>query len=344
MISTVNISCRHRMLRSSLFLTLMCLVLGACQITPGARSPEVRYSERASERTALQVPPDLREVSRGEQFVLPGTSGAAVTRNTLLPEFESVRYVRNGPTNWLEIGADPEDVWPRLLAYLRMRQFVVERTSPTSGVIVTGWSEVGAGERQGVLKQLLSGDKGSLQRLALRLERAGSDSRLFVRSQVLPRAEAQSQPATVWPPASHDVEVVSAVLQDMLVFFGLDEQRARGVITGSDAQALLQDATLQRSNAGTRLLVHLGFEPSVALMRQSLQNLSLKMVEEDRPGGIFTVADPGGVVGSAEVRYTLEVNPVHVSLVSISVRDSEGGKLNPALEQHILSLLRDRIA
>ena len=99
-------------------------LLDGCGSLASKNSPDVIYSDNAVQARDLQVPPDLTDVSNAEQFVLPGTGNAAVARNTLLPQFDSLRFVREGGQHWLEFQQAPEDLWPQLLEFLKKEKFV----------------------------------------------------------------------------------------------------------------------------------------------------------------------------------------------------------------------------
>jgi len=119
-------------------------LLAGCGSLASKNSPDVIYSDNAVQARDLQVPPDLTDVSNAEQFVLPGTGNAAVARNTLLPQFDSLRFVREGGQHWLEFQQTPEDLWPRLLEFLRKEKFRIDQTEPVAGVIATQWRPASA--------------------------------------------------------------------------------------------------------------------------------------------------------------------------------------------------------
>ena len=186
---------------SSLLAFSSVTLLSGCISMDRLGSPESEYSVASDHAKVLQVPPDLTDISNGEQFILPGISGDALSRNTLLPAFESVKFVRNGGQSWLEIDQTPEELWPRLLAFTRKQGYSVAQTLPVSGVVVSDWRALSEG---GLLKGLIG--KDTFMRIAFRLERAGQASRLFARVQQADKSFVEDNPEASWPASAHEPE------------------------------------------------------------------------------------------------------------------------------------------
>ena len=309
--------------------------LSACISINRASSPENVYSSKASEARSLQVPPDLTNISNGEQFILPGTDNGALARNRLLPEFSSARYVRQGEQNWLEIERTPEELWPRLLAFASSQQYAIDQTEPVAGVIVTQWRSTGG--NSGLLGNLINSNDQVFDRVAFRIERSGdAGSRLFARAQEASADEVANLSAPVWPSSSHDPEQVASILTRFLVFLGADEQRAQGILSAAQANTILDNAVLQTTTTGTRLLVHRGFEPSFAAVNTALENLSYDITRSDSSAGRINAE----VNGQALI---VALSAVHISAVTVSIRDAEGKRFPTDEEIRLLADLRAQL-
>lgn len=325
-----------------LYAAPLCIVLGValagCGATTHPNSPDVAYSSDSLEVRALQVPPDLTDISDGEQFILPGSKPGPVSRNTLLPVFDTVRFQRDGASSWLDIEAAPEELWPRLLAFARQQNYAIDRTEPTAGMIATQW-RAGSAEN-GVLKNLIGG-ADAYSRVVFRLERTPAGvSRLFARVQPGDEdAAADSTPN--WPAASHDPERTNLLLTRLLVFFGVEEQRARGILDEAQARNVLDDAVLQTTGGGSQLVVHRGFVPSFDAIALAAENLDLRIRERDRVIGRLLVAPADAPDDDAGMLIT--VSPVHVSAVRVAVTGADGQRLEATAEQTLLQALRDRL-
>lgn len=315
------------------------LFLSACSNLQSQTSPDVIYSETALEARSLQVPPDLTDVSDAEQFVLPGTVGSELTRNTLLPQFDNARFVRDGAQSWLEFEQTPEDLWPQLLSFARSENYQIEQTEPVAGVIVTQWRSSTEDQDAGLLSELIPSDE-QFTRVAFRLERDNTGSRLFARSQAA--AEAAVSAATIaedaaWPASSHDPEQTSALLSRFLVFLGVEQQKARGILGAEQARAVLDGAIVQSNASGSEMIVNRGYQSSF--------NQLLAVVNQLDGYSVTSSDDSSGriVINNSERDLVLELSPIHVSAVSVSVVSAQGARLPSDTAQQVLSLLAQQL-
>jgi len=295
-------------------------------------SPESEYSANSAQAKVLQVPPDLTDISNGEQFILPGVSGDALSRNTLLPVFESVKFVRNGGQSWLEIDQTAEELWPRILAFTRKQNYKVAQTQPVAGVVASDWRSLSADS--GILKSLIG--KDAFMRIAFRLERAGSGSRLFARVQQEDKAFVDANPDASWPASAHAPENTNQVLSELLVFFGIDEQKAKGILNDATASNLLDDATLQTTAGGSVLVMHKGFGPSFRSVRQALASNGYQVSDVDKQRGQLKAT-------ANQDSYLFAIAPVHVSASRVTVVSAAGEKLDASAEKTLLDKLRQQL-
>jgi len=315
------------------------LSIGGCSSLNSKNSPDVVYGETAAESGALQIPPDLTDVSNAEQFVLPGTSGGAVTRNTLLPQFDSVRFVREGGQSWLEFRQTPEDLWPQLLAFARKEKYRIDQAEPVAGVIATQWRPASVVASTNILRNLVAGDE-QFTRVSFRLERAGAGSRLFARSQAASKSEvdaAASSNKSGWPASSHNPEDTSALLNRFLVFLGVEQQKARGILSAEQASAVIDDAVVRRNAGGSEMLLNRGYQTSFTQVLAALQGMEYSIVSSDDNVGRIEFND-------AQTPLVIKLSPVHISAVRVSVSDTQGAKLPPEQEQALLSALAEKLA
>lgn len=326
--------------RKSLHSVLMfavAFVLAGCGSLASQNSPDVVYSEAAVKARDLQVPPDLTDVSNAEQFVLPGTGNAAVARNTLLPQFDSLRFVREGGQHWLEFQQSPEDLWPQLLEFLKKDKYRIDQTEPVAGVMVTQWRPASAVGSSSILRNLVAGEDYS--RVAFRLERAGAGARLFARSQVASQEAVESADSidTDWPARSHTPESTSALLNRFLVFLGVEQQKARRILDDEQASAVLDDAVLQSNASGSEMIINRGFQSSFKQMIAGLQALDYTIITSDDNAGRIEFMD-------TQTPLVIQLSPIHVSAVRASLTNAQGGKLPADREQELLAALAKQLA
>lgn len=327
---------RRRLPQTALICTLATALAG-CGSLASQNSPDVVYSETAVQARDLQVPPDLTDVSNAEQFVLPGTGNAAVARNTLLPQFDSLRFVREGGQHWLEFQQSPEDLWPQLLDFLKKEKYRIEQTTPVAGVIATQWRPASAVGSTSILRNLVAGEEFS--RVAFRLERAGAGARLFARSQVASQEAVESAESidSEWPASSHDPERTSGLLNRFLVFLGVEQQKARRLLDDEQASAVLDDAVLQSNASGSEVIINRGFQSSFRQMIAGLQALDYTIITSDDNAGRIEFMDE-------QTPLVIQLSPIHVSAVRASLTDAQGGKLPTEQEQELLAALAQQLA
>ena len=312
-------------------------LLGGCISMDRLASPESEYSAKSDQAKVLQVPPDLTDISNGEQFILPGLSGDALSRNTLLPVFESIRFVREGGQSWLEIDQPPEELWPRLLAFTRKQNYTVAQTQPVAGIVASDWRSLS--EDSGNLLKSLIG-KEAFMRIAFRLERAAQGSRLFARVQQADKAFVEANPEASWPATAHEPENTNQMLSELLVFFGIEEQKAKGILSDAAASNLLDDATLQTTAGGSVLVMHKGYRPSFRSVRKALSSNGFDVTRADMQRGQLEAIANDAANGTA---YVFAVAPVHVSASRVSVINAAGEKLDADTEKAVLDALRQQL-
>ncbi len=326
----------------SLVVVVACAELAGCGSLKSADSPDVIYDQTSQSAKKLQIPPDLTDISNTEQFVLPGNTAAAVSRNTLLPQFGSARFVRQGDQSWLAFEQSPEDLWPQLLAFLNNEGYSVDQTEPTAGTIVTRWRSAGSAGKGGLLQNLIGTDE-EYERIAFRLERDGSSARLFARNQASSEKAVSATDSTEfdWPADTHDPEKTSSLLARLLVFLGVEEQRVRGILNQEQANAVLSNAAIQASTAGSQLVINYGFQTSFERVVGALESLQYAVVStDDGVGRIeFAAADE-----PTQSPLVISMTPQHVSAVTLSVTNFQGQRLDSSRERQVLQQLLAQLA
>ncbi len=322
-------------------LAIAVVTSSACSNLRSARSPDILYSDSADEARSLQIPPDLTDVSDAEQFILPGNSDAAISRNTLLPEVDGARFMRSDAGSWLELDAGPEALWPLLVEFLQSNGYAVAETLPVAGTLATRWSEASG---SGGLRGLLGSD--ARERVAFRLERDGNASRLFARRQVVDADAIDNAPD--WPASASDPEATSELLARLLVFLGLDEQQSRGVITSAQAADVLQAAVVRTSGAGSQMVVHRGYLTAFEDLSEALERSGNRIDSRDDDIGRIAFTPGAGEEAAedsddASVRRVLSIVPVHISAVRVAVTDVDGRRLPNVDERALLDELVDSL-
>lgn len=315
-----------------------CLLAGslaACSTVYQDSSPDLAYSRDASAARSLQVPPDLTDVSDVEQFIVPGSDGGPVTRDTLLPTFDSVRRERVGARSWLVFANPPEELWTRLLAFARDEKYRIEATEPTAGTLYTQWRPDSAVRDSSLLAGLIGGEQ--FTRLGFRLERTDDNgARLFVRRQVADEDTVAGNARVAWPADAAPSDADDELLARLLVFLGIEEQVANGVLDTAEAAGARDEAFVTTAASGSLLVVNRGFEPTFVALQQALESLEWEISSSDDGVGRIEYLE-----GDSTLALTL--SPVHVGAVRVSISERDGRRLVSSRERETLEALRDAL-
>lgn len=224
-------------------------------------SPEVKYHV-VQGAESLKLPPDLSAPDTSNQYVIPGLDLQKLTRRTLLPSMDSIKLVRDGESRWLTMDVPPEQLWPKLRDFIRSEGQQLEKDEPLQGLFRTKWSENVADAPVVGLRRLTSAvtsaifSSTELDRFTYRAERRGDAGlRLFVTHENLQEAEVGEGEKvndeiveTTWVPGPRSVEKENLVLQRLLVYLGVEEQRATGLLSEQDVQQLISVAYIDKNN------------------------------------------------------------------------------------------------
>ncbi|MEM7292944.1 MAG: outer membrane protein assembly factor BamC [Pseudomonadota bacterium] len=216
-------------------------ILTACSVFYTDDRPEVQY-QRAYSAEELEVPPDLSTPYKSAGFVVEGELNGKIGRNTLLPRIDDVRYVRQGDISWLELSVPAAELWTMVKKFLEREGYLLQKDEPLQGFMQTTWAE----EQLAVPRQGLAGliDKtlelirpnSSLTAYFFRFERENeSATRLFVDHRTLEESRIDNDNRRedgeyAVLEAERDPEVESRMLVRLMVYLGIEVQRAKCII------------------------------------------------------------------------------------------------------------------
>lgn len=353
----------HRIVRAAAVSAAL-LSLSACSFLED--SSQGGY-QRADSVKALEVPPDLASPDQGAQFIIPGDTGGKLARNMLLPTLDSTRLVRDGRVAWLEFETAPENLWPLLKRFFAQEGLPLERSEPLNGLLATQWVETRQQPGQQGLARLFSSvfegvsDSGLRDSFVLRLERSEDSTRLFLRHRGLQEVITsdvkvrENQIETAWGPRPRDADIEARLLHRMLVFFGLDEQRASGILSDAEARKIIDLAYVDQNERGEKFLF-VGQTTDLVWLKleDALDNVGFDIDEVERNAGRISISryglisDPEAAKGVFGRLFSTkgELNEYFVYLDTqaagsrIRLRDPGGEVLPASEEQAILDALQ----
>lgn len=218
----------------------------------------------ARQVNALEIPPDLTQLSRNSPFNVPGgvvtASGfesAQPNRTAVVAvnEIADVRMERDGSQRWLVVDRPPEELWAALKDFWQENGFNLTTDQQDIGIIETDWAENRAKLPQDFIRATIGRvfenlySTGERDRFRTRVERnaqGGTEIYVSHRGMIEVYTSAR-QDQTVWQPRPADTELEIEFLRRMMVKLGMSQEQseamvAAGVVTNNVLVTTIDDA------------------------------------------------------------------------------------------------------
>ncbi|WP_432785117.1 hypothetical protein AAEX37_02034 [Oligella sp. MSHR50489EDL] len=330
----------------------------------------------------LSLPPDLSDtqISNPSYSLTGGTASARVYNEAqqkaaanqglnVLPDVAGMKVMRSGDTRWLQIDADPNQVYPRLISFWNNEGFTINRDNPQAGIIETDWAENRAKIPGNFLRRALGSiidmvsDSGERERFTTRLERNGNMTEIYINHQRMVETAMDRDATTFrWLPADEDPGLNAVMLSRLMVYLGAEEERARNAVreaqvVGSSPQA---SAQLLTPVAGqTALSSSLSAEDTWRRVGTALNSAGFTIDESNLSNGTYVVryldtdtgekrqagnfisrlwGDNGNIT---PLPYTIKVSP-QAGGSMISVYNSKGELESTQTGARILRVINER--
>lgn len=329
----------------------------------------------------LEVPPDLAAPGEGEVMAVPGgpTPGTAtyseyqgtrapteqVGSQTAVAHVGSVRLEREGDVAWLVIPESPEVIWPQVRNFWVKNGFTLKLEDPTVGIMETDWAENRADIPQGPIRNLLGKfldqvySAATRDKYRVRLERGKTPGTtdLYLSHRGLEEV-VQDETTTRWQARPSDPELEAEMLKRLMVFLGVEEQRAGSLV--ASAKGTAERAHLTQTQGGEVYLT-LDEDFSRAWRRTgiALDRVGFTLEDRDRSRGVYYVRyrKPGyeeekkGMLSRLAFWRSGEVKPEDylIRLIGegdstrIVILDKEGKAENSKAAERILKVLYDEL-
>ena len=305
------------------------VVAGGCSGTLEDVWPDPNPDYKSSRSAPpLEVPPDLTSSSIRDSLQIPGVDatysqyasgeGGTGTRAApaVLPEIENARIERDGDQRRLVVAMKPEETWPRLRDFWTAQGFALETEEPEIGVMQTEWAGRQEPLPAGIIKRSLLRVSKAFYGLAFRdkyrtrIERGGEPETTDIyvthqgAEQVVVGAETMDAQreglgTMVWQPRPSDSGLEAEMLSRLMVFLGVDEQRADTIVAASSPPD--PRARLVRNDDGTAdLLLGQGFSAAWRRTGLALDRAGFAVEDRDRSRGLFYVRYAGGETGAQD--------------------------------------------
>ncbi len=275
--------------------------------------PDRSRDYRTAKPTAsLEVPPDLTTTPVTDSLVVPSESttlsGYTSARQTLgerggagsevLPSQESLTLERHQDRAWLVVQGEPEAVWPEAREFWLENGFLIMKEDPALGILETDWVENRASIPQGPIRKVIGRVLDQLyssayrDRYRMRLERGEEPgtTELFITHQGVEEivTSDSDEGAIVWGPRPSDPGLESEMLKRMMVYLGVQPERAEQMVTEEipvEAQAEL----VQQESGQATLIIHDDYSQAWRNVGIVLERVDFAVEDRDRLQGIYYV-------------------------------------------------------
>lgn len=280
----------------------------------------------AIKNKSLEVPPDLTAPGGGAGFSIPGlanlqlsSSGQKILETgAVLPSFEKARMEYAGSQRWLVIKAPVETVWPEARKFWLDQGFKLTSENPALGMLETDFLEQKPELPIGPIRGLIARGLGTLystgivDQYRMRLERSTEpgSTEIYISHQGMEEVFTnRDQTDTRWTTRKPDPELEAAMLKKLLVRFGITDDTATKMVSGSAITASPNNTKAQTvSPAKAQILttdgvpvlqMNEGFERAWRRVGLALERNGYTITDRDRQKGIYFIK-PGTILQANE--------------------------------------------
>jgi outer membrane protein assembly factor BamC len=284
------------------------LTLGACTVL---QSDKVDYKSAAKAPvTALEVPPDLTQLSRDSRYSVPGApvtassfqagqvnqpaASANTNASTAATALGDVRIERAGTQRWLVVDRPADKLWAPVKDFWQESGFLLSMDQADLGIMETDWAENRAKIPQDFVRQTLGKvfdslySTGERDKFRTRLERnANGGTDIFISHRgMIEVYNSTHKDQTVWQPRAVEPELEAEFLRRLMVKLGVTAEQSK-VLIASDVQQ--QGSHLTTANGQAAVLLDDGFDRAWRRVGLSLDRTNFTVEDRDRSKGIYFV-------------------------------------------------------
>lgn len=303
------------MMNMKLLMVLSFLMLTGCTTTFDGN--KVDYKSQSSQRPALEVPPDLSQITNDTRAVVPrgGATNASALQGTVNAQAKTtsgqigtnalgdVRVQREGTQRWLVVARPPEKIWEEVKAFWIDHGFTFVIDQPSLGILETEWNENRAKLPQDGLRKWLGKALDSLystnerDKYRTRLERtATGGTEIYISHRGMAEDFVTSANTQLkWKARPVDPEMEAEFLKRLMVRLGGDSNQAKTALTNPAATSgatttapTLRAQVLKNGDQSTLQLTD-ALEQAWRRVGLSLDRTSFTVEDRDRSKGVYYV-------------------------------------------------------
>ena len=305
-------------MKKNMYIRLFASLIALLAFAGCSSSPDDTY--QASRGTAaLEIPPNLSQPVSNPEFAIPGISSQQTTysgyssaenqQKEVLPELgKDIKFERDGNVFWLDINMTAKELWPAIRGFVGRTGFEIKYANQSTGTIDTSWRENEDGASWMVT--MTSGEQGVyMDKYRLRLER-GKDkkhTRLFIRHKGARIArdvinedtwDEDEDPITMyedetkktlWIARPSDPELEIEMLQNFMVYIGLDEDAVDDELSVYSNKKV---AKIIQQDKGPALQVKENFPRTWRRIGLALDRMGFVVEDRNRSAGVYYISLP----------------------------------------------------
>ncbi|MFM2239445.1 MAG: hypothetical protein RJA69_819 [Pseudomonadota bacterium] len=353
-------------------LALLVAALTACS-SVGLGNEKVNYkTETKVKPVALDVPPDLSQLSRDSRYALPGGTVSAATLEqqsrtatgiTAPSKIADVRVERSGTQRWLVVQRPADKVWPLVREFWIENGFTYTTEQANIGLLETEWAENRAKLPQDFLRRTLGKlmdsmfSTGERDKYRTRVEALSADSTeisISHRGMVEVYGDI-TKTSIVWQPRPSDPSLEAEFLRRLMVKLGSSAEQATQLVDAPQAPP----ATLVSVNDKQQAIVYVeSFDVAWRRLGVALDRTGFTVEDRDRNQGLYFVRyvekpdpDKQSFLNRLFSRTAESEGPVRYRILltregtgsRISVLNATGAADTSPASQRILKLLIDEL-
>ena len=318
--STLDAQPTRLPMRTVSLAVMLAVGLSACSsLSEIASGDKVDYRGNAQSGKALEVPPDLTQLSNDSRYQPPPQKGAvsanefqaaaaaSPTATGVLPSGTAVapsavgdvRLERVGSQRYLTVPMTPEQLWPQLQAFWQERSLALVVDRPEIGIMETEWAENRAKLPADLLRKYVGRvldvlySTNTLDKFRLRVERApdGNGSEIYLTQRGMEEFFGGPQKdQSVWEPRPRDFQLEGEIYSLLMIKLGVKPEQAQAIVAADAAAgAPPARARLVEGRPGATLVVDDGFDRAWRRVGLALDRSGFTVEDRDRTQGLYFV-------------------------------------------------------
>jgi outer membrane protein assembly factor BamC len=291
-----------------LALVALAALQAGCSSLDSATDDKVDYRSTGTKAKALEVPPDLTQLSRDSRYQPQGgvisassagaapVAGAAPKPTVALNAQDNMRIERQGQFRWLVVPQTPEALWPQLRAFWEQRGLAIAVEDAKAGIIETTWAENRAKLPVDVIRSTIGRffgnafDTGERDQYRMRVERTATGSEIYIAHRGAEEVyTGDRRENTTWRGRPSDPQLEAELLARLMVSLGAkDIPSAQATITAA-AAAPQAPARARAVTGGAALEVDDPFDRAWRRVGLALDRGGFTVEDRDRTQGLYYV-------------------------------------------------------